>query len=124
MARARLAASLLLTLPGLPFIYYGEEIGMTGDKPDERLRTPMQWSRAPSAGFTRGTPWEPLQPDLLTANVEAQDADPASLLNLYRVSLCATSLFVRRGGVVDRSKVEAQRWTDAQVRSAIAAAAR
>ena len=84
VARAKLAATLLLTLPGLPFVYYGEEIGMTGDKPDERLRTPMQWSRAPSAGFTRGTPWEPLQPDSLTANVEAQDADPASLLNLYR----------------------------------------
>ncbi len=82
--RARLAATLLLTLPGLPFVYYGEEIGMTGDKPDERLRTPMQWSRAPAAGFSRGTPWEPLQPDSLTANVEAQTADTGSLLNLYR----------------------------------------
>src|SRR6266699_2598930 len=41
-AGARLAATILLTLPGVPFIYYGEEIGMTGDKPDERLRTPMQ----------------------------------------------------------------------------------
>ena len=83
-ARARLAATLLLTLPGLPFVYYGEEIGMAADKPDPRLRTPMHWTRGPAAGFTRGLPWEPLQPDSLTANVEAQDADPASLLNLYR----------------------------------------
>jgi glycosidase len=81
---ARQAATLLLTLPGLPFIYYGEELGMTGDKPDPRLRTPMHWSRGPAAGFTTGTPWEPLQPDSLTANVEALDADPNSLLHLHR----------------------------------------
>ncbi len=82
--RARLAATLLLTLPGLPFVYYGEEIGMTGDKPDARIRTPMQWSLGPAAGFTEGVPWEPLQPDSLTANVEAMDDDAGSLLNLYR----------------------------------------
>ena len=84
IASAKVAATLLLTLPGLPFVYYGEEIGMTGDKPDRRLRTPMHWSRGPAAGFTRGTPYEPLQPDSVTANVEAQDTDPNSLLNLYR----------------------------------------
>jgi glycosidase len=84
VARAKLAVTLLLTLPGLPFIYYGEEIGMTGDKPDPRLRTPMHWRRAPAAGFTTGAAWEPLQPDSMTANVEAQDADAGSLLNLHR----------------------------------------
>lgn len=82
--RAKLAASLLLTLPGLPFVYYGEEIGITGEKPDPRLRTPMQWNLSPAAGFSAGVPWEPLQPDSFTANVQAQDADPSSLLNLYR----------------------------------------
>jgi alpha-amylase len=82
--KAAVAATLLLTLPGLPFIYYGEELGMTGDKPDERLRTPMHWRVGPAAGFTSGVPWEPLQPDSMTANVETQNADSTSLLNLYR----------------------------------------
>ena len=83
-ARARLAASLLLTLPGLPFVYYGEELGMHGDKPDPRLRTPMQWTRGRAAGFTTGNAWEPLQSDSLTANVAAQDGARGSLLTLYR----------------------------------------
>jgi len=84
VSRAKLAATLLLTLPGLPFIYYGEEIGMTGDKPDPRIRTPMQWSPRSGVGFTTGTPWEAPQPDSMTTNVTSEDADPASLLNLYR----------------------------------------
>src|SRR5207247_8952549 len=84
VGRAELAAPLLLTLPGLPFVYYGEEIGMTGDKPDERLRTPMQWSPRPGVGFTNGTPWEAAQPDSMTVNVALEHSDPASLLNLYR----------------------------------------
>ena len=84
LPRARLAASLLLTLPGIPFVYYGEEIGMTADKPDPRLRTPMHWARRPGVGFTDGTAWEPLQPDSFKANVEVQDPDPGSLLNHYR----------------------------------------
>lgn len=82
--RARLAATLLLTLPGMPFVYYGEEIGMTGDKPDPRIRSPMHWSLAPAAGFTEGEPWEPLEPDSFTANVEAMDGVDGSLLNHYR----------------------------------------
>ena len=81
---AKLAATILLSLPGLPFVYYGEEIGMTGDKPDPRIRTPMQWSTEPGAGFTDGLAWEPLQPDSLTANVAVEDSDSTSLLHLYR----------------------------------------
>jgi len=45
----------------------------------------MQWNRTPAAGFTRGhIAWEPLQPDSFTANVEVEDADSTSLLNLHR----------------------------------------
>lgn len=56
---------------------------MTGDKPDERLRTPMQWT-ATSAGFTSGKPWEASQADTQAVNVAREDRDPNSLLNLYR----------------------------------------
>lgn len=42
--KIKLAASLLLTLPGLPYIYYGEELGMTGEKPDPFIREPFLWS--------------------------------------------------------------------------------
>jgi glycosidase len=85
-AAARLAAFLLLAGPGTPFVYYGEEIGMTGTKPDERIRTPMRWSAdASTAGFTTGSPWEALsEDDPATVNVETQAADPASLLSAYR----------------------------------------
>ena len=83
-ARARVAAVLLMTMPGTPFVYYGEEIGMVGDKPDPRLRTPMQWDRSHAAGFTKGKPWEPLQPDSTRTTVAAQDHLSSSLLNLYR----------------------------------------
>jgi glycosidase len=84
IARARVAATLLFTLPGMPFVYYGEEIGMIGDKPDERIRTPMQWSNAHGDRFTRGTPWEPMQSDTLTTTVSEETGDGTSLLSVYR----------------------------------------
>lgn len=80
---AKVAASLLLTTPGVPFIYYGEEIGMTGQKPDELIRTPMQWDDTEdTAGFTTGRPWQPLAQS--TVNVAAQTDDENSLLSHYR----------------------------------------
>jgi glycosidase len=82
--KASVAAFVYLTGPGVPFIYFGEEIGMLGNKPDELLRTPMQWSGGPGAGFTSGTPWQPANQDYAQVNVAAQDGDPDSLLTHYR----------------------------------------
>jgi alpha-glucosidase len=91
--RAGVAAMMVLTLRGTPFIYYGEEIGMTDVPiPPERVvdvdgrdpeRTPMQWDGSANAGFSAGTPWLPLG-DFASNNVAAQRDDPASLFSLYR----------------------------------------
>ena len=101
--RARVAATLLLTMKGTPFIYYGEEIGMKNrrvprcDMRDplgkrywplfagrDPARTPMQWSPAENAGFTAGRPWLPVGVDYLHVNVEAEREDRYSILNFYR----------------------------------------
>jgi alpha-glucosidase len=102
LAQARVAAMLLLTLRGTPTLYYGDEIGMRDvEIPREKVqdpfernvpgrglgrdpeRTPMQWSDEPNAGFTVGEPWLPMASDYPTVNVEAQRADPGSMLTLY-----------------------------------------
>jgi alpha-amylase len=83
MSHMRMAAAMLLTLPGHPFVYYGEEIGMHGVKPDPAIREPMRWDRNPhQAGETW---WEPA-PDNASQSlsVAAERADPRSLLNFYR----------------------------------------
>lgn len=82
--KLKMASFAYLTGPGMPFVYYGEEIGMVGNKPDELLRTPMQWSSAESGGFTDGIPWEQLNSNWNETNVERQENDPDSLLNWYR----------------------------------------
>jgi glycosidase len=84
MEKGKLAAVLLLTSPGTPYIYYGEEIGMQGEKPDEDIRLPMQWSTDVNAGFTTGTPWRAPFANYTEVNVAKEDADPNSLLHLYR----------------------------------------
>jgi alpha-glucosidase len=102
-AQARVAAVLLLTLRGTPTIYYGEELGMANVPiPPERVRdpseknqpglgvgrdpcrTPMPWTAGQYAGFSTAEPWLPLADDYPTRNVEAQQADPGSILSLYR----------------------------------------
>lgn len=83
--KAKMAASLLLTSPGIPFIYYGEEIGMMGVKPDEDIRLPMQWcSDGPQVCFTSGTPWRAPYNDYPTRSVALQKNDSNSLLHHYR----------------------------------------
>jgi alpha-glucosidase len=94
LSRARVAAMMLLTLRGTPFIYYGEEIGQAdAEVPAERAldvegrdpeRAPMQWAPGPRAGFTTADPWLPIGSDADRVNVVAQRDDAASMLSLYR----------------------------------------
>jgi len=80
----KLAAAIYLTLPGIPFIYYGEEIGMLGEKPDEDIRRPMQWTNGYQAGFTTGIPWNSINGNYTSFNVQTELADSNSILNQYK----------------------------------------
>ena len=100
----RMAASILLTLRGTPFIYYGEEIGLQNGPSyaDEDKRTPMAWDGSPGAGFTAGTPWHALAPRAPDGNVASQTGDPASLLSRYRrlIRVRQASPAIRLGALV------------------------
>ncbi|HEV3429556.1 MAG TPA: putative maltokinase, partial [Paraburkholderia sp.] len=92
--RIELINSLLLSMPGTPVIYYGDELGMgdnihLGDR--DGVRTPMQWSSDRNGGFSRADPEQLVLPPLMGSlygydaiNVEAQTRDPHSLLNWTR----------------------------------------
>lgn len=82
--KAKVAAALLLTSPGTPFIYYGEEIGMIGTKPDEDIRRPMQWTAGENAGFSSGTPWRLQDDNYSIVNVSSEENESDSLLNTYK----------------------------------------
>lgn len=92
--RARLAALIQLTLRGMPFIYYGEEIGMEDIPiPPSRIqdpvgrdkeRTPMQWDNEKFAEFSSVSPWLPVGENYKKVNVNAELKDQDSMLNLYR----------------------------------------
>jgi alpha-glucosidase len=101
--RAKVAAAMLLTLRGTPFLYYGEEIGMTdtrisrGKLQDpvgkrywplhpgrDPVRTPMQWNSNANAGFSIAEPWLPVNKNYQQTNASAQTQDPSSLLNWYK----------------------------------------
>jgi alpha-glucosidase len=100
---ARTAAVMLLTLPGVSFVYYGDEVGMADvpipadrvqDPFEKRVpgmglgrdpeRTPMQWNGEPQAGFSTAEPWLPVAADYMQRNVAAESADAGSFLSLYR----------------------------------------
>lgn len=97
---ARTAAMMLMTLPGMPFIYYGDELGMEDVfVPKEQVkdpfadpsgtgrdvvRTPMQWSNARYGGFSEREPWLPLSKGYTKQNVEGQENEHTSLLHLYK----------------------------------------
>src|SRR6201997_4172542 len=99
--RIELMKSLLLTMPGTPVIYYGDEIGMgdnlhLGDR--DGVRTPMQWSPDRNGGFSRADPAALILPPIMdplygygAVNVEAQVRDPHSILNWTKRMLAVRS---------------------------------
>lgn len=97
--KLKLAASVLLTLPGTPYIYYGEEIGMPGTKPDENIRKPMLWTDGENAGFSTAKPWNAPARVRPGINVKAEAENPDSLFNHYRrlIHLRNDHVALRRG---------------------------
>lgn len=113
-AQARLIGLLQLTLPGIPVVYYGDELGMhdvlitdgairdpfelqvpgynVGRDPS---RTPMQWTGEPLGGFSSSTPWLPLADDIDRVNVVYEASDPASFFTMYK-----TLLLLRRSPAI------------------------
>jgi alpha-glucosidase len=106
--RARAAILLELALPGAVYLYQGEELGLpeVDDIPEAMLadpiwersgrtrrgrdgcRVPIPWTRSgPSLGFSNATPWLPQPGDWSALSVEAEEADPSSMLWLYRDAL-------------------------------------
>jgi alpha-glucosidase len=101
---AKLLATMLLTLRGSPFLYYGEEIGMVTTEPKtidevrdpvgkrywpankgrDGERTPMQWDATTQAGFTTGQPWLNIPASASQRNVARQASDASSVLNFYQ----------------------------------------
>ncbi len=111
--QARAVAVLQMTLPGLPTMYYGDELGMenvdisldqTHDLTGEMggrdpERTPMQWSPEEFAGFSSVKPWLPTMPEFEGRNVESELGEETSYLSLYRelLKMRRDSETLRRG---------------------------
>ncbi|MDQ5908592.1 MAG: maltose alpha-D-glucosyltransferase / alpha-amylase [Pseudomonadota bacterium] len=111
VSKIKLMNSLLLSMPGTPIIYYGDEIGMgdnfyLGDR--NGVRTPMQWSPDRNAGFSRADPQLLYLPPIMdpiygyqAVNVESQQREPASLLNWMKrlIAVRRASQVFGRGGL-------------------------
>ncbi len=99
--RYRTAATLLLTLPGTPFIYYGEEIGLpnAATTRDEGKRTPMRWNNQAYGGFSTVSPWQLFSSTDENINVASQQKS-GSLWSLYKnlIKIRQTNPALRIGG--------------------------
>ncbi len=110
--RLMVAAAMLLTLRGTPYLYYGEEIGMRNiSVPRSQIldpigkkywpfyrgrdgcRSPMQWDATQYAGFSQVSPWLPVHPNYRERNVATQRSEPGSLFNFYRKLLALRRQF-------------------------------
>jgi maltose alpha-D-glucosyltransferase/alpha-amylase len=101
--KIELMNALLLSMPGTPVIYYGDEIRMgdnyyLGDR--DGVRTPMQWTADRNGGFSRANPQQLYLPPIMdpvygfqSINVESQESDPSSLLNWMRRMVAARTQF-------------------------------
>ncbi len=108
----KLSASLYILAEGVPFMYYGEEIGLMGAKPDEQIRTPMLWN---DPGKDRlQTSWIESKYNKNTIPVSRQQKDPESLLNYYkrliRVKTAHSALFEGRFTAVATDASEIVSW--------------
>lgn len=103
--QVKLAAAVLLASPGIPFIYYGEEIAMASIEqnqvpwPDAVSRTPMQWDSSRNAGFTDGTSWRNINDNYAQFNVANQQQDSDSVWHHYQKLIAArkASVALSRG---------------------------
>lgn len=147
--QARLIALMQLTLPGLPVVYYGDEIGMSNapirfdqiqdnsvfsHNNDESIgrdpeRTPMQWTpdENDNAGFSTAKPWLPVNTACKNVNVELEQQEPDSFLALYRRLLTLRSRYqiLRTGEYeplsgTDKDIFAYARWTPGKQRVLVA----
>ena len=98
LQRQKLAAAMYLLAPGNPFIYYGEELGMTGSGVDENKRLPMLWSTSDRTGIPQAPP-NATQAVEGIAGVDEQREDESSLLNHYKkiLAIKASNPEIARG---------------------------
>ena len=96
--KAKLAANILFTLPGIPFVYYGEELGMKGMKPDEHIREPFVWTKGTSIPMAD---WVENQYNKTTPSYEEQVLDQNSMFHHYRkwIALRKDNAILRFGDI-------------------------
>ncbi|MDR0324488.1 MAG: alpha amylase [Oscillospiraceae bacterium] len=90
--RRKLQAAIYLLMPGIPFVYYGEELGITGRGKDENKRTAMIWSLTDRTGQTEN-PSGALEPEPVSGGVAEMLSDPDSLLHYYRAAIALRTEF-------------------------------
>ena len=99
--KMRVAAALLLTAPGVPFVFYGEEVGISGS--DSKGRSPMQWDPTRYAGFSTVEPYRSIGPESARFNVVSQTDDAESVLGVFRQLIHLRNKYnvLRRGDYVE-----------------------
>lgn len=113
--KMKVAAGILFTLPGTPYIYYGEEIGMLGTKPDPQIREPFIWDEDKKSSAQ--TAWEePVHStDKTVVPALVQEKDPNSLLNFYKKWIA----YRNSSEVLTYGELELSKYSDVRVVSLI-----